>query len=65
MDATTSLDFTVEYHGSLVLVEPQNKAAAAYLRWHTDGPWFGKALAVKPRYLHELLDGLRADGFHV
>lgn len=65
MDATTSLDFTVEYHGSLVLVEPQHKAAAAYLRWHTDGLWHGKALAVEPRYLDGLLDGLRADGFHV
>ena len=63
MDATTSLDFTVEYHGSIALVEPQNKAAAAYLRWHTDGQWFGKALAVEPRYLDSLLDSLSLDGF--
>lgn len=64
MDCTPSTpDFTLLDCGSIILVEPQNKPAGAFLRWHTDGLWHGKALAVEPRYLDGLLDLLVNEGF--
>jgi len=52
---------TVECHGSIYLVRPATDAARKWLREHTDGRWFGDALAVAPRYVIDLVDGLSAD----
>lgn len=48
----------VEWNGgSIVLVRPLDKAARAWLEAHTDGQWFGGALACEPRYVEALLAG--------
>ena len=52
---------TVEDHGSIYLVRPETDAAREWLTEHTDGQWFGNALAVEPRYVVDLLDGLAND----
>ena len=52
---------TVENHGSICLVRPATDAAREWLAEHTDGQWFGDALAVEPRYVVDLLDGLSRD----
>ena len=55
--------FTIENHGSLVLVRPLTAACQEWLEENTDGQWFGNALVVEPRYVHDLVGGLWADGF--
>ena len=55
-------DFAVENHGSVVLVRPLNDVGKAWLAEHTDGQWFCGALAVEPRFLFHLIDGMYADG---
>jgi len=58
-------DYTFENHGSLFLVRAHNIDAKAWLVEHTDGQWFGGALAVEHRYAAGLAEGLVADGFTV
>ncbi len=61
----TSLDAQVENHGSVLLVRPLTEAALAWLTENTDGTWFGDALAVEPRYVCNLVAGMRESGFVV
>ena len=58
-------DARVEGHGSVVLVRPLTDDARAWLKEHTDGTWFGGALAVEPRYVCNLVVGMRDAGFAV
>ena len=55
--------FSIENHGSLVLVRPLTADVEAWLQEHTDGQWFGNALVVEPRYVGDLVLGLVAEGF--
>jgi len=57
--------FTVEDHGSLMLVRPLTKDVDEWLHEHVDpeAQWFGKALVVEPRYLPNLLNGMIDEGF--
>lgn len=61
------MDFTFENHGSIVLCRPQNEAAAEHLLNNvgSESPWFGDALAVEPRYVAGLIEGLRDNGWSV
>lgn len=56
-------DFTVENHGTIWLVRPSNDDARTWLNEHTDGTWFGGALAVEPRYVEALVEGITEHGF--
>jgi hypothetical protein len=59
------VDFTVDWDGgSIVLVRPLSEAAEAWLAEHIadDAMWFGGALAVEPRYIEALIDGMVEDG---
>ena len=58
-------DYTVENHGSIVLIRPTTDSARTWLVDHTDGQWFGGALAVEPRFVADLVEGLQADGYDV
>ena len=58
-------DARVEGHGSVVVVRPLTDDALAWLTVHTDGTWFGDALAVEPRYVCNLVAGMRESGFRV
>ena len=62
-----SPDIRVERHGSVALVRPQTAAAREWLAEHVEAgaQWFGGALAVEPRYLDALVEGLFEDGFTV
>jgi len=55
--------FTVEDHGTIVLIRPLTGDVDAWLHRHTDGMWFGPALVVEPRYVAELLEGLVEAGY--
>ena len=56
-------DVRIEDHGTLVLFVPLNTVALAWLQDHTDGHWYGEALAVEPRYAYPLAVGLHNDGY--
>lgn len=60
-------DYTVENHGSVLLVRSQNTAAEQHLQAHVsdDSQWFGHALVVEPRYARALVEQLGDDGFSV
>jgi hypothetical protein len=54
-------DFVVEYHGTITLVRPLTQACHEWLHDNVaaDGwQWFGEALAVEPRYLDTLVEGM-------
>lgn len=57
-------------HGSLVLVEPDERDHLAFADWLIDNvgddvTFWGNALVVEPRYAQDLIDGLELDGFEV
>ena len=60
-------DFLVAYDGSLSLVTPVTQAAREWIDAHVpeDAPWCGPSLAVAPRYLDALLEGMEEDGLTV
>jgi hypothetical protein len=61
--------FTVENHGTIVLVRPLTLDVMAWLEANVsdEGPdmaqWFGGALCVEPRYVGELVAGMVEEGF--
>lgn len=60
----TASDYRVENHGSLCLVHPISQDAKNWIDEHVDpdAQWFGGGLAVEPRYLSALVDGMRDAG---
>jgi len=57
--------FTIEDHGTIVLVRPLTGDVEHWLvaNTHVDAQWFGNALVVEPRYVEALYLGLVAEGF--
>lgn len=57
--------FTVEAHGTIVLVRPQTADVKRWLEENTaeDALWFGGALVVEPRYVDDLVLGMIAEGW--
>lgn len=49
---------TVENHGSIMLVRPDDDYEKEWLKENTDGQWWSGALVVEPRYVNSLLAGL-------
>jgi hypothetical protein len=58
-------DILIENTGSIVLFRAVKADAQAWLEEHTDGQWFGNALAVEPRYVSDLVYGLELYGYEV
>ena len=58
-------DFTVTCHGSFWLVQPLSQGATTWLRGigNDESQWVGNALCVEPRYLDNLIAGLKEAGF--
>ena len=61
--------FSIEDHGTLVLVRPLTLDCQAWLQANTAeegedmAQWFGGALVVEPRYVDDLVVGLVHAGF--
>ena len=57
--------FTIEDHGTVVLVRPLTDDVRDWLGDNVDpeAQWFGRALAVEPRYVEDLVAGLVSEGF--
>jgi len=60
-------DVIVWHDGSITLVRPVSDAAEQWIAEHVpdDAPWFGPALAVEPRYVDDLIAGMRDAGLEV
>jgi hypothetical protein len=64
-------DFSISYHGTLALLHPHTDLCHAWINENVQteaSQWFGSgaaggALAVEPRYLDHLVEGLHAAGF--
>lgn len=59
-------DFRITYHGTITLLEPLTPACREWIDENvaTEGwQWFGKALAIEPRYLSTLVDAMLVRGF--
>ena len=57
------MDFTVENHGSIFIVQPLTSRVNDWLHEHTEGTWFGGGLAVEHRYVADLVQGMLDEGF--
>lgn len=57
--------FSVEDHGTIVLIRPHTADTREWLEEHTDETalWFGSALVVEPRYVEALVHGLVEEGY--
>ena len=57
--------FSVEDHGTIVLIRPHTDDVAGWLYENVDdeAQWFGKALVVEPRYVEALVHALVEEGF--
>lgn len=62
-----TFDARVANHGSLALVHLETVAAREWVDQHvsSDAQFFGRALAVEPRYLEDLLIGMSDAGLLV
>lgn len=62
------MDITVTYHGSIVMIAVETESAR---RWvETNVPlepwqWMGNTFPCEPRYLEDLITGMRDDGLEV
>jgi hypothetical protein len=60
-------DFTLSYHGSVVLLRPNTEAARTWASFSLpeELPMFGSSIAVNPRYVEEICHGILDDGLTV
>lgn len=60
-------DFTIENHGTIFLLNPQHRSACEWLAEHVDEDslWSNGALAVEHRFISDVVNHLRDDGFVV
>lgn len=51
------LDIEIDWQGSLVLLRPLSEGGKQWLAAYApeDAPWFGSALCVEPRFLHDFI----------
>lgn len=58
-------DFIVDGSGTVYMITPQNKAASKALKEMISGEssWLGESLAIEHRYVWDLIQGLKTEGF--
>jgi hypothetical protein len=64
MSNAEDVDFSLYNHGSIVALVPRTQAAKDWCSDHIpeDAAWFGHGVAIEPRYVHDIVEGLQADG---
>lgn len=66
MTTTKSVDVEPRDCGSFITLTPTTGAALAWLQENCpESTWLGESLVCERRYVADLVDGLRAAGFHV
>lgn len=64
----TQEDVRIENHGSLFVVQPMTTEAREWMLENVASEpwqWLGGGLAVEPRYVFDLVEGMRDAGFTV
>jgi hypothetical protein len=66
-DASTGTDFAVANHGTIVLLQPLTRAANEWIAANlpADRLHYAGAIVIEPRYLADIVAGIRADGLEV
>jgi hypothetical protein len=68
-DQNNGPDFDVENHGSIFLLRPRTKRGSEWIETNVpegqDCIHFGGAVVIEPRYLANIVEGIRADGLEV
>ena len=61
------VDFTVENHGSIFLLQPLTPAAQTWIDENIpeDAQYLGSAVAVEHRYILDIVDGIQGDALEV
>lgn len=61
------IDFHITDHGSIVLLDPLTDAASEWVDQHIPGDAmrFAGAVAIEPRYVEPILEGIVGDGLSV
>lgn len=58
-------DFRRTYHGTIATIEPLTERCKAWIDENVAAEvwqWFGRSLAVEPRYVERLVDAMVEDG---
>jgi hypothetical protein len=65
--ADTQPDVVVTNHGSIATLALKTQAARDWVSENIpdDAPWFGGQLAVEPRFVDNVVDGMMGDGLVV
>lgn len=60
-------DFLLVDNGSVVLLTPLSKAAKQWIEENIsdDSTWFGRSLAIEPRYVDDILNGITNSNLEV
>jgi hypothetical protein len=66
-DASKGTDFAVSNHGTIILLQPLTRAANEWVEENlpADRLHYAGAVVIEPRYLADIVDGIRADGLEV
>ena len=61
------MDFTATDHGSIWLLTPTSQAGQSWAEEHlpADAATLGSSIAIEPRYVLPILDGIEEDGLEV
>ena len=64
MSNVAHVDFHLYGHGSISILAPISQAAKDWVADHIpdDAQWFGHGIAIEHRYVHDIVEGLQADG---
>jgi hypothetical protein len=61
------MDFTVENHGSIFILQPMSQAALDWVEdnLHPDHQTWAGGVVVEHRYIEDIVVGIQADGLEV
>jgi hypothetical protein len=63
---TVTVDFTVNPHGNIMLLNPLTQKAEQWIDSHlSDCMHFNDAVCIEPQFLPEVLEGISGDGLLV
>lgn len=60
-------DFLLIDHGSIVVLTPQTYLAKVWVDEHIpyDAQWIGRGVAIEPRYVDDIINGVVADHLEI
>lgn len=61
------MDFTLENHGTIFLLQPHSEEAKQWIKDHLpdDAQTFGPSTCIEHRYIADIVNGISADGLTI